>query len=43
MNPINAINIAYMESWWLSAHGDTKGGTFNLELYLDYLRIKNNK
>lgn len=38
----NAINLIDMLSWWESAHGEQRAGHFNIELYLDILRIKNN-
>lgn len=38
---MKAITLIDMQSWWCSSHGDEKGGSFNIELYLKYLEIKN--
>jgi hypothetical protein len=37
----NAINLADIISWWEGNHGEERAGHFNIELYLDILRIKN--
>jgi len=37
----SAINLIDMEAYWTSGHGEQRAGHFNIELYLDILRIKN--
>ena len=39
----NAINIIDCKKWWESSQGENKAGNFNVQLYLDYLTIKNEK
>jgi len=35
------MNIVDIKSWWESGAGETKAGTFNLQLYIAYLTIRN--
>lgn len=35
------MNIVDRISWWESGGGETKAGSFNLQLYIDYLTIRN--
>lgn len=37
----NAINVIDYKTWWESTQGESKAGHFNIELYLNYLTIKN--
>lgn len=39
---MKAITIIDMANWWCSSHGEEKGGSFNIELYLAILQAKNN-
>ena len=40
---MKAITLIDIQNWWESGHGEERAGHFNIELYLDYLRVKNNK
>jgi len=37
------MNIVDRIKWWQSGAGETKAGSFNLQLYIDYLTIRNQR